>query len=311
MPGIHGVCPLFEGCQKPPLTSLSHFFHLPDYRLERVLNLCSRPCRMKRGGYPSDVSDEEWTFVMSYLCLISLEAPQRSYDLREVFNAVRYLVRSGAPWRLLPNDLPPWHIVYQQTQRWLGAGCFEHMAHDLRAVLRMTHGRNSPPSAAILNSRTLQGTPESASHSGYDGYKKKKGSTVHLAVDASGHLLALTVTPANQGDRTQVQTLCQQVQEVTGHNIQLAYVDQGYSGDDAAQAAQQQGVQLEVVKSSEAKRGFVLLPKRWVVERSFAWATRFRRLAKDYERLPHTVAGLHFIAFACLMLAQLKPLLTD
>jgi transposase len=138
---------------------------------------------MNRGGYPSDVSDEEWSFAMPYLCLMNPTAPQRTHELRAVFNALRYLVRSGAPWRLVPNDLPPWQVVYRQTQRWLQAGCFEHMAHDLRTLLRMTHGRNSNPTATILDSRTLQGTPESAAHSGYDGYKKKKGSKVHLAVD--------------------------------------------------------------------------------------------------------------------------------
>ena len=111
------------------------------------------------------------------------------------------------------------------------------------------------------------------------------------------------MTAANEGDRTQVAALAQAVQEVTGQSIEIAYVDQGYTGEKAAQDAQEQGIRLEVVKLQEAKRGFVLLPKRWVVERSFAWATRFRRLAKDYERLPETVAGLHFLACACLMLA--------
>ena len=119
-----------------------------------------------------------------------------------------------------------------------------------------------------------------------------------------GNLLALKVTPANEQERSQVRQLCQAVQEVTQENVQVAWVDQGYTGEEAAQAAQEQGVELIVVKLPEAKKGFVLLPRRWVVERSFAWATRFRRLAKDYERLPETVAGLHFMAFACLMLAR-------
>jgi transposase len=130
-----------------------------------------------------------------------------------------------------------------------------------------------------------------------------------MAVDTLGHLLALRVTAANEQDRAQVAALAQAVQEVTGQSVQVAYVDQGYTGEEVAQAAQEHGIQLEVVKLQEVKRGFVLLPKRWVVERSFAWATRFRRLAKDYERLPETLAGLHFLAFACLMLNQLKPVL--
>jgi transposase len=126
-----------------------------------------------------------------------------------------------------------------------------------------------------------------------------------MAVDTLGHLLALRVTPANGGDRAQVGELVQAVQEVTGETVELAYVDQGYTGEGPAAAAAAHGVRLEVVKLPEAKRGFVLLPRRWVVERSFAWAARFRRLARDYERLPTTLAGLHFVAFACLMLAKI------
>ncbi len=264
---------------------------------------------MNDGGYPSDVSDEEWAFVAPYLTLMSEEAPQREHALREVFNGLRYLLRTGAPWRLLPNDLPPWGAVYQQTQRWMKAEVFETMVHDLRELLRLCEGRSAAPSAMIVDSRTLQGTPESAGHAGYDGAKKKKGSKVHIAVDTLGHLLALRVTPASQGDRSVVEELSQAVQEVTGDAIQLAWVDQGYTGEEPAQAAQKSGIELMVVKLQEAKRGFVLLPRRWVVERSFAWATRFRRLAKDYERLPETVAGLHFLAFACLMLAKAAQLL--
>jgi transposase len=125
---------------------------------------------------------------------------------------------------------------------------------------------------------------------------------VHAAVDTLGNLLALHVTPANEQDREQLEKLAAAVQEVTGESVELAYVDQGYSGQKADEEAQAHGIQLEVVKHPEARRGFVLLPRRWVVERDIAWATRFRRLVKDYERLPQTVAGLHFVAFACLFL---------
>ncbi len=257
-----------------------------------------------RNPYPSDVSDEEWAFVAPYLTLLPEDAGQRHYELREVYNGLRWMVRTGATWRMMPHDLPPWYIVYQQTQRWLEAGCFEAMVHDLRLLLRGVKGRNGQPSAAIFDSRTLQSTPESGTHAGYDGAKRRKGSKVHVAVDTLGHLLALLVTPANEQDRAQVGELAQQVQQVTGQSVELAFVDAGYTGEPAAQAAAEQGMQLEVVKLPEAKRGFVLLPRRWVVERSFAWIARFRRLARDYERLPATVAGLHFVAFACLMLHQ-------
>jgi len=175
----------------------------------------------KRKSYPSDVGDEEWSFCVNYLTLMREEAPQRDYLLREVFNGLRYLERTGGAWRMLPHDLPPWSVVYQQTQRWIKAGSFEDMAHDLRAILR------------------------------------------------------------------------------------LAFVDQGYTGETPAEAAAQEGIHLQVIKHHQAKRGFVLLPRRWVVERSFAWAARFRRLARDYERLSTTLAGYHWLAFAILMLKSL------
>lgn len=258
-----------------------------------------------RRNYPSDVSDEEWAFCVPYLLLMKEDAPQRDYPLRELFNGLRWVVRAGGPWRMMPHDLPPWHAVYQQTQRWLRARCFETLAEDLRALLRLAAQRDCVPTAVILDSRTMQSTPESGARAGFDGHKKRKGSKVHAAVDTLGHLLALKVTAANEQDRAQVADLVHAVQKVTGDNVQLAYVDQGYTGEQPAADAAQHGVQLEVVKHSEAKRGFVLLPRRWVVERSFAWAARFRRLARDYERLATTLAGYHWLAFALLMLQSL------
>ncbi len=263
---------------------------------------------MDRKAYPTDVSDQEWAFVAPYLTLMTEEAPQREHRLREVFNGLRWLIRSGGAWRLMPHDLPPWAAVYQQTQRWLKAGVFEAIVDDLRVLLRVTEGRNEQPTAVIIDSRTLQSTSESGGRAGYDGGKRKKGSKVHIAVDTLGHLLGLLVTPANEQDRAQVQELAQQVQQITGETVEIAFVDQGYTGEQAAQDAAAEGIQLEVVKLPEAKKGFVLLPRRWVVERSFAWAGRFRRLARDYERLADTLVGFHLVAFAILMLRRFADL---
>ena len=261
-----------------------------------------------RKPYDTDVADEEWQFVAPYLTLMTEDAPQRDHDLREVFNALRWMARAGAAWRLIPHDFPPWAAVYQQTRRWLDAGSFEAIVLDLRELLRLADGRDLKPTAAIFDSRTLQSTPESGGRAGYDGAKRRKGSKVHAAVDTLGHLLALHVTPADEQDRAQVAKLAEAVQEATGESVELAYVDQGYTGEAAAQAAAAHGIAPEVVKLPRAKRGFVLLPRRWVVERSFGWAARFRRLARDYERLATTLAGLHYIAFTILMLHKAAPL---
>jgi transposase len=237
------------------------------------------------------------------------DAPQREHRLREVFNGLRWIVRAGSSWRMMPHDLPPWDVVYQQTQRWLKAGVFQALVHDLRAVLRIAEGRQEMPTAAIFDSRTMQSTPESGERSGYDGAKRRKGNKVHLAVDTLGHLLALSLTAADEQERAQVSELAKRVQDETGETVEIACVDQGYTGENAADAAEEYGIKLEVVKLPTAKRGFVLLPRRWAVERSFGWMSRFRHLARDYERLPETLAVLYYLAFVILMLKNVAEIL--
>ncbi len=249
-----------------------------------------------RKSYPSDVTDGEWEYLLPYLTLMREDAPQREYGLRELFNALRYVVKTGCQWRFLPHDFPPWTAVYQQARRWNDARAFEAAAHDLRQLIRLAMNRSSRPTAVIMDGRTLQSTPESGGRAGFDGHQKKHGSKVHAAVDSLGNLLALVATPANEQERAQVATLAREVQQVCQQSVQVAFVDQGYTGQDAAQAAQEQGIRLEVVKHAEAKRGFVLLPRRWVVERTFAWLGRFRRLARDYERLDQTLKAWHWVA---------------
>ena len=263
-----------------------------------------------RSRYPSDVADEEWAFLAPYLTLMREDAPQRHHALRELFNGLRSIARTGLQWRFMPTDLPPWHAVYQQTRRWLEAEVFETIIADLRVLIRLGEGRTAQPSAMILDSRTLQSTPESGNRAGWDGAKRRRGSKVHLAVDTLGHLLALHVTPANDQDRAQVADLAAAVQDATGETVTLAYVDAGYTGDTPKQAAAAHGIALEVVTLPQIKRGFVLLPRRWVVERDFGWMSRFRRLARDQERLAEVLKGFHLIAFTMLMWKQALPVLS-
>jgi transposase len=259
-----------------------------------------------RKSYPSDVTDAEWEFLLPYLTLMREDAPQREHSLRELFNALRYVVKTGCQWRFLPHDFPPWTAVYQQARRWRDAGVFEDIAHDLRELARLLADRKTQPTAVILDGRTLQSTPESGARAGFDGHKKKHGSKIHIAVDTLGHLLAILVTAANEQERQQVAELSLKVQEATDWNVEIAYVDQGYTGADPDEQAGKEGIQLHVVKHRTAKRGFVLLPRRWVVERTFGWLGRFRRLARDYERLGHTLEAWHWLAAIALLLPILN-----
>lgn len=263
-----------------------------------------------RTPYATDVSDEEWAFLAPYLTLMRVDAPQRQHELREVFNGLRFIARAGLQWRLMPHDLPPWHAVYDQTRRWLAAGVFEAIIADLRVLIRLGEGRQPAPTAVILDSRTLGSTPESGARAGWDGAKRRKGSKVHLAVDTLGDLLALHVTPANDQDRAHVAELAAAVQDATGQTVTLAYVDQGYTGETPRTAAAAHGITLAVVRLPEIKRGFVLLPRRWVIERDFGWLSRFRRLARDQERLAAMLKGFHLVAFVMLMWKQVLPVLS-
>jgi transposase len=176
--------------------------------------------------------------------------------MREVFNGLRWIVRAGAQWRMMPNNFPPWYTVYQQSQLWIAAGVFEDMVHDLRVLLRLAKGKKEHPTAAIFDGRTVQSTPESRERAGYDGHKRRKGSKIHIAVDTLGLLLAAHVTPANEQERARVKELAEAVQEVTQRLVEIAFVDQGYTGDAPQNDAKQAGIELIVIKLPEAKKRF-------------------------------------------------------
>lgn len=259
---------------------------------------------MTRKTYPSDVTDQEWHLVLPYLTLVPLDAPQRKHDLREIFNALRWMIRTGTQWRYIPHEFPDWQVVQQQTQRWIDHNCFENLVHDLREMLRLKQDKNPQPSRTVIDSRFVPSTPESGHRAAYNGHKAKKGSKLHAVVDTLGNLMAVCVTAGNVDDRQPVEALCKQIQELTGENVQVLYADQGYRGEEVADDAEFQGIDLSVVSRPAGSRGFVLLPRRWVIERSFAWLTRFRRLVRDYERLPEVFAGLHFAVFGILMVTK-------
>lgn len=160
-----------------------------------------------------------------------------------------------------------------------------------------------------MDSRTLQSTPESGGRAGYDGGKRRKGSKIHAAVDTMGNVMTLLVTPGNEQDREQVYDLCREVQQVTGDHIDVVIADQGYTGEQPQIDASLNDVELVVVKRPTGATGFVLLPLRWVVERTFAWTARFRRLSRDLERLQSSLLGFHWLAVSVTLLNKLKPIL--
>src|ERR1017187_6550715 len=265
-------------------------------------------------GYPSDVSDEEWAFVLPYLLLSREDSAHREHDLRAVFNGVRYIARTGNQWRFMPHDYPPWPSIYQQMQRWMRSGCFERLVEDTRILLREFAGRKGQPTAACIDSRTLESTPERGARAGYDGAKRRKGSKVHIAVDTLGHLLALSVTPADQGDRAQVETLAQDMQQVTGGTVEMAYVDQGYTGPNAAEAAQSHGYPAQSGKTPHGEtrlrpappplggraklrlgRSFPQTRARLRTARHYAQRISLRRLRTPHDRQHVQTTRMNFI----------------
>jgi transposase len=260
----------------------------------------SLPLCPDRKPYWTDVHDEDWSFVAPYLASVAENAPQRDYGSRELFNALCWIIfRQGASWRDVPMNFPPWQAVYEQTNTWIKAGCFEAIVHDLRAILFLGDalGRRQRAATAIedLASYRRIGAIERS------GGRRRKDRKLHVRVDTLGHLLALLVTPAEEQDRARADALCRKVQvlqEVTGQHVEVP------SGEKAVAQALARGVELEVVKLPEAKNGFVLLPKLWILDRDYSWVTRCRGLAKHYEWLPAKVAGLQFVVFGCILLAK-------
>jgi transposase len=208
-----------------------------------------------------------------------------------------------------PSTSPPGQPSSQQTRRWRAAGCCAALAQDLRLLVRAAAGRQPPPSTAIVESRPLRATVESGQRAGVDGHKQARGSKAHAVVESMGTLLALAVTPANAAERRQVAVLAPRVREVTGARVEVLYADAASTGEEPTAAAPDHGRRLVGVQRPEGSQGCVLLPKRWVVQRSFAWVSRFRRLTREYARLPATLIGLHFAAFVCLLLPKLLSLI--
>lgn len=261
---------------------------------------------MSRKRYPSDLTDKQWEIVAPLLPKAKSETScgrKRTTDLREVLNAVLYWQRSGCAWHLLPHDFPPYQTVYSYFRKWQKQGVW-HKIHDaLREMVREQEGRNGSPTAAIMDSQSVKTTDVGGEERGFDGNKKVNGRKRHILVDTTGLLLIGIVQAANKADCTIGKILMMDAWLIYG-SIKKIWADQGYKGAPLQKLAHHLGIELTITNRGK-EQGFVLEPRRWVVERTFAWLGKQRRLSKDYERLPEVSEVLLYTAMIPLMLNRL------
>jgi putative transposase len=256
--------------------------------------------------YPTDLNDTQWSKIRPYLPAEAATGRPREHGWRRILNGIFYVLQSGCSWRMLPRDLPPWKTVYHYFRLWQKNGLWERLNRMLREKVRLQFGKKRRASAAILDSQSIK-TSEGGLERGFDAGKQVTGRKRHTLVDTLGLLLKVIVTAGNVQDRDGAKGLLQEIcaEEEVVKRLKLIWADGNYRGELIAWIEDCFGWKLEVVEKPKDQRGFQVLPKRWIVERTFAWLVRQRRLARDYERLPETSEAFIYTAMIRLMVRRL------
>jgi transposase len=251
-----------------------------------------------RRGYPTDLSDAEWSLIEPLLPAPVWVSPAggrpEAHPRREIVNAIRYLVRTGCSWRALPADFPPWQTVYHHFSRWTADGTTGRLHDGLRAQLRAAAGRDPEPAAAVIDSQSVRAADTvSKASRGWDQAKKVNGRKRHIAVDALGLIITIVITAASVQDRDAARPLLWNLHRAA-RRVGLVWADGGYAGKLVSWAHAALKLTLQIVRRPDDLHTFQVLPRRWVVERTFVWISKFRRTVRDYERLPeHHEAMIH------------------
>ena len=256
--------------------------------------------------YPTDLNDTQWLKIRPYLPTEAETGRPRKHGWRIILNSIFYILQSGCAWRMLPSELPPWKTVYHYFRLWRKDGTWERMNRLLREKVRLKFGKKRHPSASILDSQSAK-TSEGGSERGFDAGKKITGRKRHTLVDTLGLILKVVVTAGNVQDRDGAKALLEEIstEKDVIKRLELIWADGGYRGELISWVEETFGWKLEIVEKPKDQKGFQILPRRWVVERTFAWLVRQRRLARDYERLPETSEAFIYVAMIRLMLRSL------